>query len=261
VDLRLKGKVVVVTGASRGIGLAVARAFLDEGAHVVAGARNPGPALEALAASHGLVPVAGDLATVEGVEGLVGAAVERFGTIDVLVNNVGTAAFRPGGSLSVTDEEWLDTLNLNLFSAVRASRAALPSLLVSRGVIVTISSIHAALPEPALVDYGASKSALTSFVKALAKEVSPQGVRVNTVSLGPVPTDMLEHQIERITDAIGVTRQAAIEQYTAGIGGIPTGRFTRPDEVADLVVILASDRTDNITGADITLDGGLIKTL
>jgi len=260
-DLHLTDKVVVVTGASRGIGLAIARAFAEEGARVAAGARDPGPALADLAVSHGLEPVAADLGTPEGVERLVGAAVERFGGIDVLVNNVGSASLRLDGTASVTDEDWLDTINLNLLSAVRATRAALPNLIASRGSIVTISSVNAVMPEPGLIDYSAAKSALASYAKALSKEVSPQGVRVNTITLGPVSTDLLESQVDRMARAMGVTREAAIERYVAGVGGLASGRFTRPDEVADLVLMLASDRTGNVTGADITADGGLVKTL
>jgi NAD(P)-dependent dehydrogenase (short-subunit alcohol dehydrogenase family) len=260
-DLHLKDKVVVVTGASRGIGLAIARAFVEEGARVVAGARNPRPALDDLAASHALVPVAVDLATAAGVDELISTALERFGAIDVLVNNVGTASLRLGGLISVTDEDWLHTMNVNLLSAVRAARAALPALIASGGAIVNISSINAATPEPGLIDYSASKAALASFGKALSKEVSPHGVRVNTISVGPVPTDMLDGQADRLAQALGVTREAALAQYVASVGGVATGRFTRPDEVADLVLMLASGRTGNVTGSDVTVDGGLVKTL
>ncbi|MFF4653649.1 oxidoreductase [Streptomyces sp. NPDC001380] len=263
-DLHLKGKTVVVTGASRGIGLATAVAFAAEGAHVVAGARSPGPGLEELALTHGLVPVAGDLATAEGVERLVATAVERFGGVDVLVNNVGAVQPRLGGFLSVTDEDWLATLNLNLMSAVRTCRAALPSLLASRGAIVNVSSVNAFLPDPGVIDYTASKAAMTNFSKALSKEVGPQGVRVNTVAPGPVSTDIWEGaggMADQIAGAMGVDLETAVEQAVAGLGGFATGRFTRPDEVADLVLMLASDRTANITGTDVTIDGGLVKTL
>jgi NAD(P)-dependent dehydrogenase (short-subunit alcohol dehydrogenase family) len=260
-ELHLRNKVVVVTGASRGIGLAIARAFAEEGARVVAGARTRGPDLADLADAHGLVPVEGDLGTAAGVEALISTAVERFGAVDVLVNNLGTASLRLGGLSSVTDEDWLHTMNVNLLSAVRASRAALPALAAARGTIIMISSVHARLPEPSLVDYSASKAALAAFTKALAKEATPQGVRVNTISLGPVQTDMLTGSVERMAEALGVTTEAAVEQYVASVGGIPTGRVTRANEVADLVLMVASERTGNVTGADFTLDGGLVKTV
>ncbi|MFG2358413.1 oxidoreductase [Streptomyces sp. NPDC048521] len=263
-DLHLKGKTVVVTGASRGIGLAVTRAFVAEGARVVAGARTTTSELAELAVTGTVVPVTADLATAVGVETLIETAMERFNGIDVLVNNVGKAEPRLGGFASVTDEQWLETLTVNLLSAVRASRAALPALLASQGSIVTISSVNAFLPDPGVIDYTASKAALTNFSKALSKEVSPQGVRVNTIAPGPVSTDLWigpGGMAETIAAAMDVEPQEAVDQTINSLGGFATGRFTRPDEVADLVLMLASDRTANITGADFTIDGGLIKTL
>jgi NAD(P)-dependent dehydrogenase (short-subunit alcohol dehydrogenase family) len=263
-DLHLKDKTVVVTGASRGIGLAAVRAFAEEGARVVAGARNPGAGLEELAASYDVVPVAGDLATPAGVERLIATAMERFGRIDVLVNNVGAVQPRLGGFLSVTDEDWLATMNLNLMSAVRACRAALPELLTARGAIVTVSSVNAFLPDPGVIDYTASKAALTNFSKALSKEVGPLGVRVNSIAPGPVSTDIWTGEngmADRVAKAMGKDLDSAVEELVAGLGGFATGRITTPEEVADLILMLASDRTGNITGADFTIDGGLIKTL
>ncbi|MFS4092273.1 oxidoreductase [Streptomyces sp. AF1A] len=263
-DLRLKDKAVVVTGASRGIGLAVTRAFVEEGARVVAGARTVSPELAELAASGAVVPVTADLATADGVTTLIGTAVERLDGLDVLVNNVGVARARPGGFASVTDEQWLETLTVNVLSAVRAARAALPALLAARGSMVTISSINAFLPDPGVIDYTASKAALTNFSKALSKEVAPQGVRVNTIAPGPVSTELWTGPggiAETIATAMGVAPQEAVDLAINGLGGLPTGRFTRPDEVADLVLMLASDRAANITGADFTIDGGLVKTL
>ncbi|RPE37749.1 NAD(P)-dependent dehydrogenase (short-subunit alcohol dehydrogenase family) [Streptomyces sp. Ag109_O5-1] len=263
-DLHLKDKTVVVTGASRGIGLAVTQAFVEEGARVVAGARTTSPELAELAATGSVIPVTADLATASGVETLIESAVERLGGIDVLVNNVGKAEPRLGGFASVTDEQWLETLTVNLLSAVRASRAALPALLASRGSIVTISSVNAFLPDPGVIDYTASKAALTNFSKALSKEVSPLGVRVNSVAPGPVTTPLWMGpggMADTLATAMGVDRQEAVDQMIDGLGGFATGRFTRPDEVADLVLMLASDRAANITGADFTIDGGLIKTL
>jgi NAD(P)-dependent dehydrogenase (short-subunit alcohol dehydrogenase family) len=263
-DMQLQKKVAVVTGASRGIGLAAVRALAEEGVKVAAGSRKGSADLDRLAAHYDVLSVTGDLSTAEGVECLVAAAHERFGGIDILVNNVGVLTPRLGGVLTVTDEDWTATLNANLFSAIRAVRAALPSLIERKGAIVTVSSVNAFLPDPSIIDYTVSKAALTNFSKALSKEVGPQGVRVNTISPGPVETDMWLAEggmAATVGYAMGVDKETAREQIVDNLGGFATGRFTRPDEVADLIVMLAGGRTSNITGADFVIDGGLIKTL
>jgi NAD(P)-dependent dehydrogenase (short-subunit alcohol dehydrogenase family) len=261
-ELNLKNKVVVVTGASRGIGLAITRAFAQEGARVIAAARTTG-ALGELAENCDVLPVTADLATAQGAAEVVDAA-SSFGPVEVLVNNVGAVAPRLAGIAAVTDEEWLSTLNLNLLSAIRTTRAALPGLIATRGAVVNIGSVNAVLPDPSIVDYAVSKAALASYAKALSKEVSPQGVRVNTISPGPVETDLWHGHgglAETIGDAMGISADEAIGAVVSGLGGLATGRFTRPEEVADLAVFLASERSSNITGADFTIDGGLIKTI
>lgn len=261
-ELNLKNKVVVVTGASRGIGLAITRAFAQEGARVVAGARMPG-ALEDLARQYDVAPVAVDLATEQGTTEVVRSAA-AYGPIDVLVNNVGAVTPRLAGIAAVTDEEWISTLTVNLLSTIRTTRAALPDLLATKGAVVNIGSVNSILPDPSVVDYAASKAALASYAKALSKEVSPQGVRVNTISPGPVQTDLWHGRgglAETVGDAMGISSEQAVDAIVQGLGGFSTGRFTRPEEVADLALFLASERSSNITGADLTIDGGLIKTL
>ncbi|WP_328760470.1 oxidoreductase [Streptomyces sp. NBC_00271] len=263
-DLNLANKVVVVTGASRGVGLATVQSFVQEGATVVAGARTVSTALQELAAHAQVLSVSVDLATSAGPQQLVDAAVQLFGGVDVLVNNVGAVSPRLQGIASITDEQWLESLNLNLMSAVRASRAALPSLLERQGTIVNISSVNAFLPDPGVADYTVSKAALTNFSKALSKEVGPQGVRINTVSPGPITTDIWTAEsglVGTIAAAMGVDMETATDQFVAELGGFATGRFTRPEEVADLIVMIASSRAGNVTGADFVIDGGLIKTL
>ncbi|WP_426244061.1 oxidoreductase [Nocardioides sp. LHG3406-4] len=262
-ELNLKNKVVVVTGASRGIGLAIARAFAQEGARVVAGARTPGEALGELAKDYDVVPVTVDLATAEGAVQIVEAAT-AYGPVDVLVNNVGAVTPRLGGIAAVTDEEWVATLNINLLSAIRTTRAALPGLIATEGAIVNIGSVNSILPDPSVVDYAVAKAGLASYAKSLSKEVTPQGVRVNTISPGPVETDMWLGSgglAETIGEAMGVSLEQAVAAVVEGLGGFATGRFTRPEEVADLALFLASERSGNITGADFTIDGGLIKTI
>ncbi|MEU4670371.1 SDR family oxidoreductase [Amycolatopsis sp. NPDC023774] len=256
-DLLLRGKTALVTGASRGIGLAVTRALVEEGVQVVAAARNVDGDLKELPVE----TVAVDLGTPDGAARVVADAVARVGGIDILVNNVGAVRPRPDGFASVTDEDWLATLNLDFMSAVRTTRAALPSLLARTGAIVTVCSVNATLPDPLVIDYSAAKAACLSFFKSLSKEVGARGVRVNTVSPGPVATDLWLGKggvAETVGGAVGaepgnVAAKAAADSVT--------GRFTRPEEVADLVTFLASGRVGNLTGADIILDGGMTQTI
>jgi NAD(P)-dependent dehydrogenase (short-subunit alcohol dehydrogenase family) len=165
----------------------------------------------------------------------------------------------------VTDDEWLASLNLNLMAAVRTTRAALPAMLKrGQGSIVTISSVNSFLPDPGIIDYTAAKAALTNFSKALSKEVGPRGIRMNTVSPGPVETALWlgPHGVAAtVAKAAGTDVDTARSQIIQSQGGFATGRFTRADEVADLVLFLASDRAGNITGSDFVIDGGLVKTL
>lgn len=166
------------------------------------------------------------------------------------------------GFQSITDNDWSWSLNINFLAAVRTTRAALPHLLERRaGAIVTVSSVNAFLPDPTIVDYCAAKAALANFSKALSKEVGPRGVRVNTVSPGPVSTALWlgkDGVAATFARASGSEPDAVAEQAATSM---VTGRFTRPEEVADLVLLLASDRAGNVTGADVVIDGGLITTL
>jgi NAD(P)-dependent dehydrogenase (short-subunit alcohol dehydrogenase family) len=258
-DLGLAGRVAVVTGASRGIGLAIVRALAASDVRVIAGSLKTSSELDELARD-GQVRVAElDLSQPDAPGRLTAVAGDQ---IDILVNNVGRAPARTGGFLSITDEDWLATLTLNLLAAVRATRAALPVMQAAgRGAIVSICSVNARLPDPAVLDYSAAKAALASFSKSLSKEVGPHGIRVNTISPGPVATDLwlgqsgVAQTVSRATGARpeDVERQAAQQMVT--------GRFTRPEEVADLALFLASDRAANITGADFVIDGGLLQTL
>jgi NAD(P)-dependent dehydrogenase (short-subunit alcohol dehydrogenase family) len=253
----LASKVAIVTGASRGIGLAVTRALAESGATVVAGARETSPELDDLAGL-GVVAVKVDLNTDTGPGRLVQTALEH-GHLDILVNNVGAVTPRTNGFLMVSDEQWQTTLALNLLTAVRSIRAALPPMLTAgRGSIVTTSSINAVLPDPTVIDYGAAKAALTNFSKALSKEVSPRGVRVNTVSPGPVATPLWlgdEGVASTLARASGVRPEQVADQAASQS---LTRRFTKPHEVADLILFLASDTlAGNITGSDFVIDGGL----
>lgn len=258
-DLQLSGKRVVVTGAGRGIGLSVVRGFVAEGAEVVAGSRTVTDELAELASAGRLRAVEVDLAHRDGATELIASAGDR---IDVLVNNVGIAPTRLDGFLSVTDEMWQQTWTLNVMSAVRACRAALPVMLANGGgAIVNTGSLNARLPDPQVIDYSASKAALVNFAKALSKEFGGRGIRVNTVDPGPVATD-LWLGADGVAAHVGAAHDVPADDVAAGAASqMVTGRFSQPEEVADLVLLLASERTGNVTGAQFTIDGGMVTTL
>ncbi|MFG2296448.1 SDR family NAD(P)-dependent oxidoreductase [Streptomyces sp. NPDC048603] len=259
----LAGQTVVVTGAGRGIGLAITEAFLAAGCRVVAGSRERTEALDTYVRQGAdLTVVEVDLATPDGPAALVAEAATRHGGLDVLVNNVGAVRPRVDGFLSVTDEDWDWTLTVNLMSAVRATRAALPHLLASgAGRVVTVSSVNARLPDPLVIDYGAAKAALTNFCKALSKEVGPRGVRVNTIGPGPVET-ALWRGAGGVAATVGQSRGVDPGDVArAAAAQAATGRFTSPSEVAELVLFLAGPGAANITGADFVIDGGLVDSL
>jgi NAD(P)-dependent dehydrogenase (short-subunit alcohol dehydrogenase family) len=262
VDLNLSGKIAVVTGASKGIGLAVVRALAAEGASVVAAARGGSDELSELALSAPVHPVAVDLTDPDGPDRLVTDAIAAYDGIDILVNNVGAVRPRLDGFLAITDAEWQWALDINFLSAVRMTRAALPHLLVrTPSTIVTVASVNAVLPDPGVIDYSAAKGALANFCKSLSKEFGPRGIRVNTVSPGPVETALWlgDHGVAATVAQAGDGDAAAVAEHQAAKAA--TGRFTHPDEVADVVVLLASGRAGNITGSDVMIDGGLITTL
>ena len=262
-DLGLAGQSVVVTGAGRGIGLAITEAFLAAGSRVVAGSRERTAELDALVKQGApLTVVEVDLATPEGPAALVAEAVARHGGLDVLANNVGAVKPRVDGFLATTDADWEWALTLNLMTAVRATRAALPHLAATGdGRIVTVSSVNARLPDPLVIDYSAAKAALSNFCKALSKQVGPQGVRVNSVSPGPVETALWQGA-DGVAATVGRSRGLDPREVARGAAAqAVTGRFTRPPEVADLVVFLASRLSGNITGADFLIDGGMTDVL
>ncbi len=257
-DLQLKDKVAVVTGAGKGIGHAITRTLAEEGAIVVAGSRS----VESLTGLERVTPVAVDLAQPDGPARLVARAVEDFGRVDVLVNNVGGVHPRLDGFLSLTDEDFEASLQLNFYAALRATRAAVADMSQrGAGVIVNVASVNAFFePDGAVIDYGAAKAALLNVAKSLSQELGPQGIRITSVSPGPVATDLWlgdDGVAARIGRATGAGSDAIRAQAVAGM---PTGRFTTPEEVAAIVALLASPRVANVTGASWVIDGGLIKT-
>lgn len=260
-DLHLRGKSAVVTGASKGIGLAITRALAEEGVSVVAGALKGSAELDDLAGRAAVRPVSVDLTTTDGPGELVAAAAAELGGLDILVNNVGAVRPRLEGFVALTDDDWEWALTINFLAAVRTMRAAIPFLARRPGAsIVTISSVNAFLPDPGVIDYSAAKGALTNVCKSLSKELGPD-IRVNTVSPGPVQTDLWLGSggvAATVGGATGADPGDVVRRQEAEAS---TGRFTTPGEIADLVLFLASDRSANTTGSDFLIDGGLVTTL
>src|SRR6516164_7076640 len=257
-DLQLTDKVAVVTGANKGIGLAITKALVAEGARVVAGSLST----ENLDGLDRVTPVAVDLLTEEGPAMLVREAVDEHGRLDVLVNNVGAVRIRVDGFLATSDEEFEWALQMNFFTGLRATRAALgPMLEQGSGSIVNIASVNSFFqPDAATADYGVAKAAVVNLSKSLSQEFGPEGIRVNCISPGQVSTDLWlgEHGVAAtFANATGVDADTIRATATAAIA---TGRFTTPEEVATLVTLLASDRAANVTGVNYVIDGGLIKT-
>ena len=258
-DLELSDKIVVVTGASKGIGLAIVGELVAEGAKVVAGARH----IDALEGIGGVTPVTVDLADPNGPERLVAHAVDELGRVDVLVNNVGAAHVRLDGFLSLSDADFEASLQLNFLAALRATRAAVKDMAKRKeGTVVNVASVNSFFePDGGVIDYGAAKAALVNFAKALSQELGPSGIRITSVSPGPVATDLWLGQqgvAATVGSATGEDPDAVRDQMAANMA---TGRFTTPTEVATIVALLASPRLANVTGANWVIDGGLVKTV
>src|SRR6516225_11269743 len=236
-ELNLAGKVAVVTGAGKGIGMATTRALADEGAHVVAGSLTT----DTLEGLKGVTPVAVDLTGPDGPAQLIRHATEEHGRIDVLVNNVGAVRMRTEGLFGTTDEDFAWAMQMNFFIALRASRAALTEMVKNgSGAIVNVASVNAFFqPDAATIDYGAAKAALVNLTKSLAQEFGPHGIRVNAVSPGPVSTELWlgkDGVAATVARATGVDPDTARKNVLTSIGGLATGRLTTPEEVAALAL-------------------------
>jgi NAD(P)-dependent dehydrogenase (short-subunit alcohol dehydrogenase family) len=254
----LRGLRALVTGASKGIGYAIATRLRDEGAMVLGTARTIPPRLP-----KDVYFVAADVTSVDGCAAVADAARAQLGGIDIVVHVVGGSSAPAGGFAILDDEEWQRALDLNLFPAVRLDRALVPMMLAQgSGVIIHITSIQSRLPLPdATIAYAAAKAALANYSKALSKEVSPKGVRVVRVSPGWVETDGALGLVNELAATQGTDYDGARKMLMDSLGGIPIGRPAKPEEVADLVAFLASPRAGSITGTEYVIDGGTVPTV
>jgi 3-oxoacyl-[acyl-carrier protein] reductase len=235
----MEGKVAIVTGASRGIGAAIARELAARGARVIAGYRTGADEAHALAKEIGAVAVESDVATQAGVDALVAAAGER---IDVLVNNAGTN--RDGLLLRMGDEDWNSVLRTNLDGTFRMCRAVSEVMLRQRsGSIVNVTSVSGIRGNPGQANYAASKAAIAAMTRTLAKELAKRTIRVNCVAPGFIDTDMVKRMDPRVVEEV--------------LKRIPMQRLGLPEEVAKVVAFLASDDARYVTGQEWVIDGGL----
>ncbi|GAA5189347.1 3-oxoacyl-ACP reductase FabG [Ferrimonas gelatinilytica] len=244
VALDLTGKVALVTGASRGIGRAIAEHFVAAGAKVVGTAtseRGAAAISEYLGdAGMGLVLNVTEQASVDALFAEIKA---QYGDIDVLVNNAGIT--RDNLMMRMKEEEWCDILDTNLTSIFRTSKAVLRAMMKKRhGRIINIGSVVGTMGNPGQANYCAAKAGVIGFTKSLAKEVASRGITVNAVAPGFIQTDMTEE----LTD----------DQKSGILGQVPVGRLGQAQEIADAVLFLASDRASYITGETLHVNGGMV---
>jgi 3-oxoacyl-[acyl-carrier protein] reductase len=261
-DTAIRGKVAMVSGASKGIGRAVAERLAAEGARLslcARGAAALGDLARALQDKHGVACLAwpGDLSRPDDIRGWVRATAERFGGIDILINNAGAA--QGGAFLDLPDQAWLDSWQLKLLGYIRVAREVFPHLVARRGGrIVNVIGIAGVQPMENYMIGGAANAALLNFTKALADEGAPHGVLVTGVNPGPIRTDRWDGMVARWSAVKGVTPDEAEREI---LKGVPLKRPGTPDEVANVVVFLASELSTYVTGTTIAVEGGMTRTI
>jgi len=249
----LKEKTALVTGGTSGIGKAIVNRLLSAGATVIVAARNQPGVKEG-----DYHFIAADLSKPEGVVEVASFINESYDGIDILINNMGANTFPGGGFSTLEDEHWYKALEINLLSSVRLDRALLPKMLEKKkGVVIHISSTSGQFPIwESTMAYSAAKVALNSYSKSLADEVAPKGIRVVTVSPGLTKTQAMSDFLSDLAKKSETTVDEITGKLFDRVGGVPLGRMAEPEETAELVHFLVSDRASYISGANYFIDGG-----
>jgi len=254
----LSGKIALVTGGTKGTGKAIAKRFLQADATVIITGRN-----EPEEENKNLHFISADLSKPEGTQKVVAEVLAKYGRLDILVNNLGGSETQGGGFAVLTDKDWENTIQTNLLAPVRLDRGFLPQMIAQKnGVIIHIASIQGRLPlYDSTLPYAAAKAGLINYSKGLSNEVSPQGIRVLTVSPGWIMTSSATKMMERIAESSNSTIEQATQSVMDALGGIPYGRPAKPEEVAELVGFMVSPRASYLTGTEFVIDGGTIPTI
>jgi len=255
-ETTLKGQVALVTGGTKGIGKAIAEKLSRRGAQVVVTART---APEENTNGHYFI--AADLTQPDHAGAIAKEIFEKYGRIDIIVNNAGANLSPGGGFDALLDEHWFNDWQLNFLSVVRINKALLPEMIKKKsGVIINISTGAAKLPIWEMtMSYSSAKAALNAYSKALANELGPKGIRVNVVSPGVVKTQLMMDFIENIANSSNITVDEAFKAVMDKVG-VPVGRMAEPEEIAGLVAFLVSSEAQYITGTNYSVDGGALPT-
>jgi len=256
-DNTLKGQVALVTGGTKGIGKAIANKLSNRGAQVVITARTA-PEEN----TNGQHFIAADLTQPENAEAIAREILEKYGRIDIIVNNAGANLSPGGGFDALSDEHWYNDWQLNFLSVVRLNKSLLPVMIRQKsGVIINISTGAAKQPIWEMtMSYSSAKAALNVYSKALANELGSKGIRVNVVSPGVVKTQLMLDFIENIANSSNITVDDAFKAVMDKVG-VPVGRMAEPEEIADLVAFLVSSEAKYINGANYSVDGGALPTI
>ncbi|PRZ47211.1 SDR family oxidoreductase [Tritonibacter scottomollicae] len=252
----LEGKRALITSGTRGAGAATVRLFEDLGARVLTTARTRPPEMPEAQF------VAADLTRPDGCATVAEAVRDRLGGVDVVVHMLGGSFAPAGGYRALDDAEWQREIDLNLMPAVRLDRALLPGMEAQgSGVVIHVTSIQSQLPLPeATTAYAAAKAALSIYSKSLSKQVSPTGVRVARVSPGWIETESSVELAKRLAAEHEVDVERGKQMIMDSLGGVPIGRPSKPEEIANLIAFIASDRAGTITGTEYVIDGGTVPT-